>query len=99
MSLFRNWFASRHVKFHPDSYTLTSDKKYEVMCRWIGELRGRGQRVMVLSHFPSTFLETQSALNDRTQSIFFPTGPLRWSMSPIRENLQRKWDPAAFPKC
>lgn len=41
------------------------DRKYEVVSRWMGELRGRGQQVLVLTCFPATFLELQSALNQR----------------------------------
>ena len=65
MSLFSRLFSSNQPRLRrfPDSFTLTNSRKQETLCQWVQE-QAKAQTVLVLTHFQSTFLDTQAALQD-----------------------------------
>ena len=64
MSLFRKIFGRRQFQRFPDSFTLTQSRKWTTLCEWVdGQVRV-DRDVLVLTHFPSTFVKTQSALQE-----------------------------------
>jgi hypothetical protein len=62
--LFKRFFGRRKFRRFPDSFTLTKTNKLGTLCHWVRQQSGLGEAVLVLSHFQSSFLDNQSALQD-----------------------------------
>ncbi len=62
--MFQRLFGKPRFRRFADSFTLTGARKLATLCHWTQQQAARGDVVIVLSHFQSSFLENQSALQD-----------------------------------
>ncbi len=62
VSLFKRLFGKPRFQRFPDSFTLSKANKLLTLCDWVRQQESRQETVLVLSHFQSTFLENQDAL-------------------------------------
>ena len=60
--MFKAIFGRKNFRLFHDSFAMTKAKKLETLCQWCGQQAQRGETVLVLAHFPSSFMENQDAL-------------------------------------
>ena len=63
MSMFSRWFGSNSTIVRADSFTLDVASKYVWLERWVRHLVADHRPVLVIAHFPDTFLQLAQALD------------------------------------
>lgn len=62
--MFKAIFGKKNFRLFHDSFAMTKAKKLETLCQWCGQQADQGETVLVLAHFPSSFMENQDALQE-----------------------------------
>ena len=62
MSLWKRFFGKKPFRRYPDSFTLSKETKLTTLCQWVHQQATPENVVLVLCHFPATFLVNQQAM-------------------------------------